>query len=109
MENEPALVVVQTTVNSQQAAEQLASALLEQRLAACVQIGTPVMSLYRWQGKLERTQEWPLLIKTLAARQQQLEWAIQRLHPYEVPEYLVSKVDHASPDYAWWVQESLCD
>ncbi|MCK9506820.1 MAG: divalent-cation tolerance protein CutA [Pigmentiphaga sp.] len=110
MADEQALIVVQTTVDSEQAAEKLAEALLDQRLAACVQIGAPVTSLYRWKGKLERAKEWPLLIKTLASRHAQLERALARLHPYEVPEHLVFNVDHASPDYARWVvQETLCD
>ncbi len=108
MADEQALIVVLTTVDSEQAAEQLAQTLLEQQLAACVQIGAPVTSLYRWEGKLERAKEWPLLIKTRASRHAQLEQVLAGLHPYEVPEHLVFNVDHASPDYARWVvQETL--
>lgn len=108
MTDEQALCVVQTTVDTQENALALAEALLAERLAACVQIGAPVTSLYRWKGKLERAQEWPLLMKTRAAQLSALKQALTRLHPYEVPECLVFHVDHASPDYARWVlQETV--
>lgn len=84
-------------------ARRLAEALLEARLAACVNILAPCCSIYRWQDKLESATETPLLIKTTAACYPALEAAIRRHHPYELPEIIAVPVTHGLPDYLAWV------
>jgi periplasmic divalent cation tolerance protein len=76
-------VQVLTAAGSEEEAERIASLLLEQRFAACVQIAGPVVSHYRWQGKRERTTEWHCLAKTESALYEQVESAIRSAHSYE--------------------------
>lgn len=84
-------------------ADRLAQALVERRLAACVNILAPCRSVYRWQGALESAEEHPLLIKTTADRYSALEEAIRGLHPYELPEILAVRLSAGLPDYLAWV------
>lgn len=100
----PALSLVQTTVATPAQAEQLAAALVEARLAACVQT-TPIRSLYRWKGKVEAADEHGVCAKTRAALADRTVAFIRRRHPYEVPEILVTPVTACSADYARWVGE----
>ena len=93
-----------TTEASEARAEALAEALLERRLAACVAL-TPLRSLYRWQGELERSQEVQLLIKTHPSQLQELELAVRELHSYDTPEWLHWPAE-AGPAYAAWLAES---
>lgn len=85
------------------AARTLADHLVGQRLAACVNILAPCRSVYRWDGKVEDTEEVPLLIKTTAARYAALEAAIRDTHPYELPEIVAVPVSHGLPGYLAWV------
>ena len=85
------------------AARLLADHLVGQRLAACVNILAPCRSVYRWQGKVEDTEEVPLLIKTSAARYPELEAAIRARHPYELPEIVAVPISHGLPDYLGWL------
>jgi len=98
------LVVVHTTVEGEADADALAARLVEASLAACVQ-HFPVRSTYRWKGKLERTAEHLLLIKTPAARLAALRRFLEEHHPYEVPEIVVTPVTEVSAAYARWVHE----
>jgi periplasmic divalent cation tolerance protein len=98
-----ALALVLTTVGDEAAAEQLARALVEARLAACVQIDA-IRSLYRWNGMLCDEREWRLAIKTTRARLPELEQALRRQHPYELPQIVGVAVDFATSDYAAWVE-----
>ena len=82
------ILLVLTTLPDQTTAETLASALVESRLAACVNILQPCRSIYRWQGTVETADEVPLLIKTTEARYPALEAAIRARHPYEIPEII---------------------
>ncbi|MDP1652944.1 MAG: divalent-cation tolerance protein CutA [Rhodocyclaceae bacterium] len=84
-------------------ARALADALIEERLAACVNILAPCRSVYRWQGKVEDAEEVPLLIKTTAARYAALETAIRARHPYELPEIVAVPIGHGLPEYLDWV------
>lgn len=86
-------------------AEAIATTLVEQRLAACVNVIPGVTSIYTWKGKVEREGETTLLIKTRAARVQALTEAIQAVHPYEVPEIIALPVlpGLGEPAYARWV------
>jgi periplasmic divalent cation tolerance protein len=100
-------VQVLTTVESEREAERIASALLERRLAACVQVSGPIVSRYRWRGKLEEAGEWQCLVKTEAARYGAVEAAIRELHSYEEPEILATPVLAGSRGYLDWISESL--
>lgn len=98
---------VVTTVARQQEAEQLARHVVEQRLAACVQIVGPVRSIYRWQGRIESDEEWLCLMKTTAARYAALEASIRARHPYDVPQILALQVATGSEDYLAWLREQV--
>ena len=85
----------------------MATALVERKLAACCQIVGPIKSIYRWQGKLEQAAEYQVWIKTRRDRWNDLELAVQELHPYDVPELLLVEVTAASALYAKWLHEQL--
>ncbi len=91
-----------TTVERKEQAEALARGLVEERLAACVQIDGPITSFYRWEGRVEQASEYRLAAKFLASRQLELEaWLFSR-HPYQTPEWLVVRADHVSEKYLSW-------
>jgi periplasmic divalent cation tolerance protein len=89
-----------------EAAEVLAGALVELRLAACVSQLPGVRSVYRWQGAVERAEETLLIAKTSQARYAELEAEVRRRHPYELPEVLAVHVAGGLPAYLQWVRES---
>jgi periplasmic divalent cation tolerance protein len=95
--------VVLTTVGDEQRASELASALVERRLAACVNIIGPIRSVYRWKGKIERDNEFLLVIKTTADQAARLETAFKELHPYELPERVELSVEGGSEEYLAWI------
>jgi len=99
--------VVLTSVESQEQAQQLASALLERRFAACVNIVGPIRSIYRWKGKVENEQEYLLLIKTSAERSADLAAALSELHPYELPERIELEIADGSSQYLSWVFQQV--
>jgi periplasmic divalent cation tolerance protein len=101
--------VVLTTVDSSELAESLAHSLVEQRLAACVNIVGPLRSVYRWQGEVVSEQERLLVIKTSARRLPALTEAIRDLHTYEVPEVLVLPVVAGDRPYLDWLARCLAD
>ncbi|WP_026639668.1 divalent-cation tolerance protein CutA [Bordetella petrii] len=86
-------------------AKRIAHVLVEDGLAACVNLGAPVLSIYSWKGEIEGADEIPMWIKTTAGRQQALIDALSRLHPYDVPEIIVVPVIGGSPAYLSWVRE----
>jgi len=86
-------------------ARQLARIVLDERLAACVQISPGVESMCRWQGKIEQAQETLLLIKTSKGRWPALRDRLAELHPYEVPEILALEVEDGLPAYLDWVRD----
>ncbi len=96
-------LLVLTNLPDAASAQKLAQTLVEQRLAACVNILAPCRSVYRWQGKLEAADEVPLLIKTSGARYAALEAAIRAGHPYELPEIIAVPIHKGLPDYLAWV------
>ena len=81
--------------------------MVEQRLAACVQIVGPITSTYRWQGKVETTEEWLCVIKSRGALYEALEQAIRGVHPYEEPEILAMPITEGSQSYLHWLDENL--
>ena len=104
MEN--VVVIVLTTLPSEQDAEAFARVLVDERLAACVNILPAMRSIYRWQGVIERAAEQQLLIKTSEHRLNDLERRVRALHPYGVPEFLVVAVRSGSNDYLAWLSDS---
>ena len=99
-------LLVITNLPDAESARALATKLIEQRVAACVNILAPCLSIYRWEGKLEEAEEVTLLIKTSAARYAALEEAIRAYHPYELPEIVAVRVEKGLPDYLAWVAAS---
>lgn len=100
---------VLTTIDSEEAAERIAVALVERRLAACVQVLGPLTSTYRWQGEVERAREWMCVAKTTAARYPEVEAAIRELHPYDEPEIVATPIVAGSKGYLDWIGASLDD
>ncbi|CAB1370925.1 divalent-cation tolerance protein CutA [Denitratisoma oestradiolicum] len=98
-------LLVITNLPDKDTAQALAALLVERRLAACVNILAPCVSVYRWQGTLERAEEVPLLIKTTRARYPDLEEAIRGAHPYELPEIIAVPVTQGLPGYLAWVAD----
>ncbi len=99
-------LLVFTNLPDAESARALATTLVEQRVAACVNVLAPCQSIYRWEGKLEEAEEVTLLIKTSAARYAALEEAIRAYHPYELPEIVAVRVEKGLPDYLAWVAAS---
>ena len=95
--------IVLTTAGSREEAERIAHALLDERLAACVNIVPGLISVYRWQGAVESAPELLLIIKTTRASLDSLEVTLRRLHSYEVPELLVLTPESASQPYLEWL------
>jgi len=98
-----------TTTASKDDADRIARALVEQRLAACVQVVGPISSTYHWQGQLEMSQEWLCVIKTRQSHYRAIEDAIRRMHSYEVPEILAFNVAAGSQNYLDWLRGELAD
>ena len=98
-----AYIQVTTTTDNAQEAEEIARHLVQERLAACVQVSGPVTSTYWWEGKLEKGQEWLCVAKTRAELYNAVESAIHQVHSYEVPEILVLPVLTGSEDYLKWL------
>lgn len=96
-------ILVLTTLPDQAQAETVARELLTARLAACVQIGATVQSLYHWRGKIETAQEIPLAIKTRAGLYPRVEELIRRRHPYELPEIVAVPISYGLPAYLDWI------
>ena len=99
-------VIVLTTFPVDGDAEKLATTLVEERLAACVNILPPMRSVYRWQGRVENADERQLVMKTSLGRLKALEKRVKELHPYDVPEFLALMVDKTGKDYLSWVVDS---
>ncbi len=95
--------IVLTTVGLHQRAEELAQALVERRLAACVNIIGPIRSIYRWNGAVQNEQEYLLLIKTTSDRTASLAAAFTELHPFELPERVELEISGGSAEYLSWV------
>ena len=102
-------VIVLTTVGADVNAGAMAAALVEDRLAACVNVLPEMDSYFRWRGAVEQAQERQLVIKTTAAQLPALEARLKELHPYELPEFLVLTARQASEAYGRWIAESTAD
>jgi periplasmic divalent cation tolerance protein len=103
-------LLVLTTFPERTVAEALARELIASRLAACIQIGATVHSLYHWRGEIETAEETPVAIKTRADLYPRLEAAIRARHPYELPEIIAVPITHGLPAYlAWIASETTAD
>lgn len=98
--------IVLSTAGSEDEARKIAQHLVEHQLAACVNIIPHVESIYRWQGKMESSREWLLLIKTTQAQFSAVRDAIRLLHSYDLPECISIAIDDGSAAYLEWIQQS---
>ena len=99
-------IIVLTTCPIDTDTDSLAATLVEERLAACVNILPPMRSVYRWKDAIERADERQIVIKTTKARLTALEARIRTLHPYDVPEFVVLPIESGSTDYLSWLAEN---
>jgi periplasmic divalent cation tolerance protein len=102
-------LLVFTNLPDRAAAERLAEALVEKRLAACVNILAPCRSVYRWKDDLQRDEEHPMLIKTTDERYPALEAAIRAGHPSELPEIIAVPIERGLPAYLDWLAAETAD
>jgi periplasmic divalent cation tolerance protein len=100
-------VVALSTVGSAEDAERIARALVERRLAACVNVVPGVASVYRWKGEICRDQEWLLVVKTRGEKLDALREALVALHPYELPELVAVPIEAGHAPYLAWLDESV--
>jgi|SRR5579859_5721303 len=100
--------LVISTTGSKEEASRIASALVSEQLAACVNIVGPIESIYRWQGKVETAQEFLMLAKTTSARSATACVRIRELHSYEVPEVIEISIEGGNAEYLKWIAESVC-
>ena len=99
--------IVLTTIGAETDAVALAKTLVEERLAACVNVLPAMISTYRWKGAVEQDREHQVVIKTAADRLAALEARLRELHPYELPELLILDVDDGGAKYLAWVREAV--
>ena len=97
-------VIILVTAGSEAEAELIAKALVEERLAACVNILSPIRSVYRWEGKVSDDREWLLLIKTRAERFAAVEDKVKALHSYQVPEVIALPIVAGAEGYMRWLR-----
>lgn len=100
-------IQVMTTTETKAQAQAIARHLVEERLAACVQITDVVESTYRWKNKVETTREYLCLIKTREDLFPRVEAAVKKLHAYETPEIIAVPIVNGSEEYLKWLSESL--
>lgn len=100
------IVTISTTFPTRAAAEACGRRLVDARLAACVQVDGPIISVYRWRGEIETAEEWRCSCKTTAARQAECVAALVAAHDYETPEVVIGTLTGA-PAYAAWVHASV--
>ncbi len=103
----PEAIQVITTTAEKSAADSLAKAVLEKRLAACVQVSGPIDSSYWWNGRLETASEWTVTIKTRRDLYPKLEKLLLAQHPYDQPEIIATPVVEISPGYLKWLVEQV--
>jgi periplasmic divalent cation tolerance protein len=107
MNEQTGFSAVLVTAGSQEEAERIANALVEERLAACVNVVGPIRSIYRWQGKLHNEQEVLLVIKTRTRRFAAVEARVRALHSYDTPEIVALPITSGSEAYLRWLEDSV--
>jgi len=98
--------LILSTCPDLEAAERLASRLVEEGLVACVNIVPQVRSIYSWRGRLERTDECLLIMKSAAVRFAAIEARVRALHTYELPELIAVPISEGLPEYLQWVSDT---
>ncbi|MEQ8615108.1 MAG: divalent-cation tolerance protein CutA [Lacipirellulaceae bacterium] len=98
---------VMITAGTRAEAESIARVLVEKRLAACVQVSGPITSVYRWQEKIEQSEEWKLTAKTSPARFKELAAQTSELHSCDCPEIVATAISDGSKAYFEWLAEQL--
>ncbi len=99
-------IIVFVTCGSEEEGLKIANALVEEHLAACVNLISPIRSIYRWEGKIWDEKEWLLIIKTQKDRFEELEKKVKSLHSYSVPEIISLPVSDGSCSYLKWIKEN---
>ena len=99
--------IVLTTAGSLDEARRIARALVERKVAACVNIVSQIESVYRWQGKIETASEWLLIVKTEATAFEGVRATIEALHSYETPECIMLSVTEGDKEYLDWIDASV--
>jgi len=101
------VIMIFSTVSSKGEAEKIARALIGKRVAACVSMFGPIKSMYWWDGKIEESEEYLLIIKTTRSKYGELEGIISKIHSYQVPEILAIPIVSALKEYIEWLREEL--
>jgi len=99
--------IVLTTAGSADEARKIAGALVDRKLAACVNIVSGIESVYHWKGNVERAEEWLLIIKTQVSAFPGVRATIQALNSYEMPEVIMLEVSEGDPQYLGWITENV--
>ena len=99
-------IVIFVTCGSEEEGLKIANALVEGRLAACVNLISPIRSIYRWEGKIWDEEEWLLIIKTQKERFGEVEKKVKSLHSYSVPEIISLPIGDGSSSYLNWIEEN---
>lgn len=102
-------IMIWVTVPSEEVGVSIVERLVEERLVACGNLVPGLRSIYRWEGKVERSQEALLILKTLADRFDAVRERIVELHPYDCPEVLRTEVEDGHPPYLQWIADSVTD
>jgi len=100
-------IQVTTTTETKEGALKIAQVILEKRLTACIQVIGPITSSYWWRGSIETAEEWLCIIKSREDLYKELVRTIRQLHPYDVPEILVTPVVAGDSDYLKWLDSEL--
>jgi periplasmic divalent cation tolerance protein len=100
-------LLVLVTAPNEDEARRIANALVEERLAACVNIVAAIESVYRWEGQVTTDRETLLIIKTTDERYEELEQRVKELHSYSTPEVIAFKIERGSSEYLSWLQDSV--
>lgn len=99
--------IILCTSPDKESAEKIAHQLINDKIAACINILPGLTSIFRWQGKIETEQEHLLLIKTRKDRYQAVEKSIQTNHPYEIPEIIAIPIEKGLAEYMQWIESCL--
>ena len=97
-------IQIVTTTSNKDEAQQIASVLIDERLIACAQVTGPLVSMYRWQGKVEMGEEWLCMLKTRKELFDRIVAAIREVHSYECPEIIATPIVAGSADYLAWME-----
>ena len=103
----PSVVLVLTTIAAEADGAAFARTLVDERLAACVNVLPAMTSVYRWKGQVEQDREQQIVIKTTADQLSALEARVRELHAYELPEFVVITADEGSAAYLAWVEDAV--